>query len=79
MSYFHYEYMMAQGGNRHEGKAKIDQFDSEHRTRMINYARLWAEHCRYWYAAPLRRHVARYEDIREDPVTQVMAISTHAC
>lgn len=61
------------GENEHESKP-VETYGAANRLEIEKLARRWASHARTIHNAPKLKHLARYEDIREAPVTHIMSM-----
>lgn len=79
LDYFHHlpnkAVLQAKGVSAHEYRADIPVLNETCRARLMQFAQNWVKHNRYWYSAPIPRHLMRYEDVRDHPVAQMMTLT----
>jgi hypothetical protein len=59
---------------RHAAKIANKVYGEADRTDMLRYIDRWDHHTQYWSAVPLHRHTLRYEDLKAQPVPNMMAL-----
>lgn len=59
---------------RHAAKVANKVFGEEDRQSMQRYFDLWDKHTQYWSSVPVLRHPLRYEDLKAQPVPNMMSL-----
>jgi len=59
---------------RHAAKVADKVFGLADRRDMIRYIDRWDHHTHYWSSVPVHRHTLRYEDLKAQPVPNMMAL-----
>ncbi|KAK4702000.1 hypothetical protein P7C70_g4225, partial [Phenoliferia sp. Uapishka_3] len=74
-SWWHWQHSELKDGHPdHEAKVELEVFNDGDRPHLIELAKRWRNHALYWHQAPIRTHTMRYEDLRDDPIPQMMSL-----
>ncbi|GJN94068.1 hypothetical protein Rhopal_007132-T1 [Rhodotorula paludigena] len=75
-SWYHLRATKTDDGLNHEAKAELpgDRFGDLQREEILDLARRWRRHSVYWEQAPVLTHTLRYEDLKAQPVPNMMAL-----
>ncbi|GAA5902436.1 hypothetical protein JCM6882_002753 [Rhodosporidiobolus microsporus] len=63
-----------EGYQNHEAKLDIDIFGEKHRASILDLAERWRRHSIYWMQAPILTHTLRYEDLKAQPIPNMMSL-----
>ncbi|BGP27902.1 hypothetical protein JCM10295v2_006889 [Rhodotorula toruloides] len=65
-----------EGYQNHEAKVELPggKFDEAQRNDIIDLAKRWRRHTTYWQQAPLLTHTLRYEDLKAQPMPNMMSL-----
>ncbi|GAA5868006.1 hypothetical protein JCM8547_000779 [Rhodosporidiobolus lusitaniae] len=76
VSWFHLHYAphKADGTQDHETKLDIGIFDDKYRSTILDLAERWRRHSVYWQQAPILTFTLRYEDLKAQPIPNMMAL-----
>ncbi|KAL7336738.1 UAA transporter family-domain-containing protein [Rhodotorula toruloides] len=66
----------AEGYQNHEAKVELPggKFGEAQRDDIIDLAKRWRRHTTYWQQAPLLTHTLRYEDLKAQPIPNMMSL-----
>ncbi|BGP74088.1 hypothetical protein NBRC10513v2_007520 [Rhodotorula toruloides] len=66
----------AEGYQNHEAKVDLPggKFGEAQRGDIIDLAKRWRRHTTYWQQAPLLTHTLRYEDLKAQPIPNMMSL-----
>ncbi|GAA6062280.1 hypothetical protein JCM10212_000940 [Sporobolomyces blumeae] len=67
----------AEGYQNHEAKVDIGKFGDEQRDSILNLAERWRRHSVYWQQAPILTHTLRYEDLKAQPIPNMMGLVSY--
>ncbi|GAA5895635.1 hypothetical protein JCM8208_005287 [Rhodotorula glutinis] len=66
----------AEGFQDHEHKVDLPggKFGDKQRDDVLDLARRWRRHTVYWQQAPILTHTLRYEDLKDQPIPNMMSL-----